>query len=163
MNPIRVFMAQGTRIPSNDGPGGEPTLTPSEAAMYCQGMPETWYLAAKMKWADDYSGAQKIEYALWDAAVRLKIKEGWAIPEKYTGKEILRKLAGTAMCELVSPGRFNHEESWRLRVALVGVEPGEWKTWSPRYEAVYGELNDWTNEALRHVEKMMAKDEVIDG
>jgi len=141
--------------------GGKPELTPDEAALYCQGMPDHWYFAAKLRWADDWSGANQLEHRLWDEAVKLRNRERWRIEKKYEGKEMLRKLAGLALWEMGEPSRFKHDSAWQLRAQWMGLEKGAWfKTWNARYEAVYEILSDWCNDAWRHVKKQKAQEQI---
>lgn len=160
MNPIRYFSIQTCKTSRLIFGGGKPELTPDMAAHYCKGMPKHWYQAALLCWADNWSGANDLEYKLWDKAVKLKIRERWRIEKKYEGKEMLRKLAGLAIWEMGEPKRFKHPESWRRRADWMGLDKAAWyRTWRPRYEAVYGILSEWANEAKRHIRKEIAKDE----
>jgi hypothetical protein len=155
MNPAHVFAMQTTRAQSFGAPGGAPTITQGDAALYCKGMPRRWYLAGRLRWGLDLSVAEELERELWIAAVDLKIKERWRIPKSLTGKHPLRNMAKLAIVETIEPSRFKYDDSWKLRAAMVGVDNKPWHTtWSRRYERVYGELNDWANDGWRHVERI---------
>lgn len=157
MNPARFFAIQTLRIPQGESSGGNPLFTPDVAAHYCQGMPEHWYLSARLKWADDWSGSNKLEYKLWDEAVKLKIKENWRINKKYNG--ILRRLAGLSLFEAADPKRFKSDDAWKMRAAFIGVERDAWyKTWSARYEAVNSIFNYWADDAWGYIKKQTSVD-----
>lgn len=163
MNPARFFAIQTCKVskPIGTPGGGKPDLTPDIAAHYCQNMPRHQYQSALLRWADDWSGVSELEYLLWDEAVRLKNQERWRIEKKHQGREMLRKLAGLALWEMGQPSQFRAESAWQKRAEWMGVDKAAWfRTWRPRYEAVYNILQDWTAEGWRHVSKELAAEKM---
>lgn len=156
MNPARL-MAMTTARPVNMLSVGRATgvadINPSIAAGMCAGMPENCYQALRLKWADDWSQANVLEKKLWMAAVDLAIDEKWRVPK---GKELLRKLAGMALYELVYPGKLREHQQ---RAAFIGMERmAYYKTWRCRYEQVYQILDGWAQEGYRHLQKQSISD-----
>jgi hypothetical protein len=134
VNPIRIVSMQ---------------VHPEVAGWWCAGMPEHWYLAIRLKWAKDISGVGVIEIKLLAAARRMAQREKWRLPE---GKDYLPRMVKLAVVELADPARFAKAECWRLRAAYVDVGSSPWyRTWRKRYEAIFQELNEWSNRGFRYI------------
>ncbi len=135
-------LANPVRLVADDG-------HPEVPGWHCAGMPDHWFAAMRMKWANDWSGANLLEYRLWMAAVDMAIEGRWRVP---SGGERLRRMAGLAIAELADPERYRATDAWQLKAAWVGVTKSRWfETWQPRYEALYRVLDDWSNAAWRFV------------
>lgn len=123
-------------------------MTPATAAAMCAGMPDLWYKAAALKWADDWSGANDLEYRLWMAAVDLANYHGWHPPK---GKEYLRRMAGLAIAEMARPADYRKEKP---KYKFLGMSQplfnGHWKD---RYELIYQVLEAWAGEGYRYIQK----------
>lgn len=150
MNPARVF-AMGVANSDHASVGrstGGAEITPAIAAGMCSGMPQLWYHAARLKWADDWSGANDLEYHLWVKAVDICTQEGWKVPP---GREYLRRMAGLAIAEVALPSKFTGDVQ---RAEFLGMDKSRFcRVWKKRYWKVYQVLDELTSCAYRHVLK----------
>jgi len=122
-------------------------MHPEVVAYCCAEMPTHWYLAMRMKWADDWSGASALEKKLWLTSAKIAHRNGWRLPK---GREYLRRMSGLAIHEMAEPARYRLPDAWLLRSAWLGTGKTQWfTTWSERYNKIFQELNEWTNRAYR--------------
>lgn len=165
MNPANLFAMQTLRVPSFEGArGGVPSMTPDLASLYCKGMKRHHYLAARLRWGLDYSNNKELEDKLWRTSMDvLWPKNNWQI-RKYKKKEInkdyrphmIRDMCMLAILEMGEAKKITDT----LRASFLDIDKSRYsRKWKGIYEDVYEELNDWTNQAYRHVKQMQAKDE----
>jgi len=166
MNPAKLFALQTTRVPSFGGvSGGVPAMTPDLAALYCRGMDQRHYLAARLKWGLDREAGRELEKYLWTEAMEvLHKRHKWSI-KKYSGKKInsyyrphmIRDMARLAVLEMGETHKLNDT----LRAGILDIDKSNYsRKWKAIYSNIWDELNEWTNEAHRHVKKMQANDEI---
>ncbi len=154
MSPASFFsiLTCGTSRPLGESGSSHDALTSSLAAHYCRDIPDHKLQSALLRWADSWAGANDLEYKLWIKVVDMKSSEGWRVKPR----GILRKLAQLAIWEMGAPARFYFADAWRLRAGYLGVDKMAWyRTWAPKYQAVYEVIQEWSNEAWRDVKKNM--------
>lgn len=150
MNPARV-MAKLTAQPARlDGGGGGMTeYDVALCASLAANLKERYYLAARLKWCQDWSVANKLEYLLWIEAVGIAAEEKWRVPK---GREYVRKMAGLAIAEIAEPQRWKEQQT---KAQFMGMDKSTWsRTWQGRYEVIYSELSGWCDTAYRHIARM---------
>ncbi|MBV2138561.1 MAG: hypothetical protein KUF79_17275 [Candidatus Thiodiazotropha sp. (ex Ctena orbiculata)] len=151
MNPARVF-AMATPSQINPASVGRSTTTdtvsPATAAAMCAGMPKLWYLAAMLKWADDWSGADYLEYRLWMEAAGMASTRGWEPPK---GEEFLRRMAKLAIDEMGWPSKYKFDKD---KCEYLGISPSTFcNRWKCRYGLIYQVLDGWASEGFRYVQR----------
>jgi len=127
---------------------------PEVPGLICAGMPQHWFYAGQLKFAQDDSSAvmDLLDYKLWDIAVKMAVRLNWKTRKDDVGKSFLRKMAQLALFEMNAPARFNAPDAWQLRAAFMGVKKSQWfAVWSGRYKVLFDELNEWTNRAFRYI------------
>lgn len=147
-NPARVMALQAEQIPSLSGMpgGGSPEVDQSTAAALSAGMKRRYYLAARLKWALDWSVANELEYMLWVEAAGIAHDEKWRIP---TGRSYVRRMAGLAIAEMADPKRWRDAQQ---KAEWMGVSKSQFsRVWEKRYNAVYEELESWTGRAFGYL------------
>lgn len=161
MNPVRIFARLAPGVPSVDmqprsTAGNE--IAPSDAAAMCAGMPEEWLNAARYKWALDESVRKWLRIRLWMHAMELAQKERWQTKRlKIEGKELTLVMAEVALDEMADPtlagNRWQGTERWQKLGNRLGVKSRNawYATWGPKYDRVFGMLEDWSNSAYRYV------------
>ncbi|MCG8004680.1 MAG: hypothetical protein JAY88_14670 [Candidatus Thiodiazotropha lotti] len=155
MNPIRLI-AKGTAQHINPASIGRATsgegITAALAAGMCAGMPRDWWLAARLKWADDWSGIKDLELYLWISAVDIAIEKGWKVPK---GREYLRKMARLAIFEMAAPMQFKQENGIDCdagRAEFLGMDKSRYsRVWGERYEMVKRALDTMTSDAFQYL------------
>ncbi|MEW8027824.1 MAG: hypothetical protein AB2806_08805 [Candidatus Thiodiazotropha sp.] len=149
MNPIRVFaMTTASQIdPREIGRSTDTSkMTPATAAAMCAGMPSLWYKAAALKWADDWSGANDLEYRLWIEAAGLASEHGWEPPR---GQEFLRRMSMLAIAEMAWPSKYKQDKD---KCKFLDINQSAFcKRWKGRYEQIYQVLESWASEGYRYV------------
>ena len=111
----------------------------------CAGIKDKYLNAAFLKYAQDWSKCNDLEYALWLEACDIANGEGWHIPRN---KEFLRKLAGLAIAETGSPRHFRAEE---VKALWMEMDVKMWKRRRKQYELIYRHFNDWCGIAYETV------------
>ena len=129
-------------------------ITPSDAAAMCIGIKRPHYLAARVRYGQDWSSCAELERWLWVEAAGIAHREKWVV---CVGQETLRALAGLAVAEMADPVQYGSEPA---RVAWFGrrldIEgPQIWrlweKRWRGRFQIVYSVLDRWTEIAASSV------------
>jgi len=148
MNPAKVFALMSQRTPNPDAiPGGVSGFDIADASGLCRNMPRHWYLAGRLKWAQDWTVANELEYALWMRTTKLAVAEKWKIKK---GALQLRKLAGLAIAETADPANWKTVEK---KLSFTEMTDSSWyKRWGKRYEAVFQIIDDqWANAAYQYI------------
>ena len=128
---------------------------PDVLGWFIAGMPDHWRWASWLKYRGELSSADyyDLELKLWHMAVKQKARLGWKVKKGNIGKAMLRDMAKLALVEMADPNRFRTPNAWYLRASSIGVSKSSWfSTWNGRYQALYNELDEWTNRGYRFIE-----------
>lgn len=141
VNPIRIIAG------NND---------PEKIGLWCSALPEHWYFAIRLKWANDYTGLLVLEQKLIHVTQRVAKREKWRVTKR---TDCFSKIAKLAVLEVADPVRFSTPDSWKLRAAYMGVDSSSWyRVWRRRYEVIYQELNEWSNRGFRFIRIRQLRD-----
>ena len=141
-----IFSMQTYKAQSLFGLGGIPEVDQALAAALCSGLKREYYLAARLKYALDYSVARELESMLLRKGLGVSHAKKWRVPEN---RNYLQQMAGLAVAEMLFPLRYKQDQ---VRADWVGVSKSQFsRTWKKRYNLIYQILEDWTNCAYSHV------------
>lgn len=158
---------------------GEGGLTVHDISHACAHLPGEAHLIALAMWAEDYSVLKRLEYYVWDYAVKVAIDKGWKVPP---GKEILRRMARLAISEVVLEHRYKCDTCegrgivYKRRPKPVDCpackgsgkekvyrnERADWllihrtnyyRKWEPRYELIFAHVVMQKNRAWGHIRR----------
>jgi hypothetical protein len=142
---------------------GKSEVDAGDAAAMCAGMPDEWLNAARYKWALDESVRKWLRIRLWMYAMELAQKERWQTKRlKVEGKELTLVMAELALDEMADPtlaaNHWEGKERWQKLGGRLGVKSRNawYTTWGPKYDRIFGMLEDWANCAYRHVARQQA-------
>lgn len=148
-------MTSGARIFSKQCPkvsnpfsaiGGSADVDQAMAAGLCAGMKREHYLAARFKWALDWSVSSELERLLQDKGEGFAKKEQWKLRKEETR---VRAIAGLALAEMANPSFWSIDAN---KAMFIGVDKsGFSRVWKKRYNLLYATLEDWANSAYSYV------------
>lgn len=125
-----------------------------DCAALCKGANDRYFIAAKVKYANDLSDIYKLEKLLWIWLCGVANREDWSIPKDKDGKrrkEFLRKLAGLAICEMVNEKRFKRDF---IKAGYLDIAQSNYsRRWKKRYEEGFMEVNDWANTMYNQINR----------
>ena len=119
-NAVRIFAKQTYKASDFFAiAAGGADIDQAMAAALCSGMKKHWYLAARLKWANDWTGATHLEYKLWAYTAGVANGEKWRIPK---GQQLLRSLVGLAIAEMAEPSRYKTDAA---KVNWTGISASQ--------------------------------------
>lgn len=162
-----------------DGAGGKGHggLTPADVAAALGGLAEGPFLTGMFVEAGAWSCLLPLEREIYLAVLKMSDDEEWNMPK---GTRPLRRLGHLALYELVGPatgcpecdGEGSIEEQYtstraicdrcggrgklpltsKTRAGLIDVGEGQWsRVWGGRYDAVFGHVRGWLDDANKHL------------
>jgi len=155
MNPIRVLTRLNPKTSNWMSSGiGQADFDIFDCAALCKGANDRYFIAAKVKFANDLSDIYQLEKLLWIWVCGLARRENWSIPKDKDGrrrKEFLRKLADLAICEMANEKKFKPDI---IKAGYLGIAQSNYsRRWKKRYEEGFIEVNDWANTMYNQINK----------
>lgn len=162
-------------------PGSFGSLKPADVAAMLTGLDDESYAAALLCKTGNWGRLEEVERNLYDATEKLARLEKWSLPGGLDQLQVLVHLAlleatgpsvvctacvGTGRCEdaggkergcELCEGRGRLPKTQRTRADLVGVSDRHWRrVWRDRYNQVDQVLQNWLNDADRHLKAALA-------
>lgn len=149
MNPVRIMGRQTPKISEWMGiPGGGTDLDQATCSAFCAGMPDEWYMMARLKWADDYTVVPRLKIALWGELGTIARSEKWK-KHNDTENPYHRRIANLVIDEIIDPSRFI---SPKHKYTYIQVSKTQWhEVWYDRYIVAWELAQEWSNKAFRYI------------